>query len=87
MGVWLSQLESQLTQASPEEYATMSDDLVMVHAAVQLWHKLGSILQDSKQGNKSTDAVGGLDGCIRFGNCQAHFCVVCAWQPRPFACL
>lgn len=34
--------ESQLGQASPEDYATMSDDLIMVHAAVQLGHKVGA---------------------------------------------
>lgn len=55
-GVWLSQLESQLPLASPEEYATMSDDLVMVHAAVQLGHKVRQ------------EADGGLGtGCSGFG--------------------
>jgi hypothetical protein len=39
--------ESQLAQASPEEYATMSDDLVMVHAAVQLGHKVRWDFQDA----------------------------------------
>lgn len=34
--------ESQLTAASPDAYATMSDDMVMVHAAVELGHKVSS---------------------------------------------
>lgn len=32
--------ESQLTNCSPEAYATMSDDLIMVHAAVELGRKV-----------------------------------------------
>jgi hypothetical protein len=32
--------ESQLTTASPEAYATMTDDLIMVHAAVELGRKV-----------------------------------------------
>lgn len=34
--------ESQLTAASPDAYAIMSDDMVMVHAAVELGHKVSS---------------------------------------------
>jgi hypothetical protein len=37
--------ESQLTAASPDAYATMSDDMVMVHAAVELGHKVSRKLR------------------------------------------
>lgn len=32
--------EAQLSAASPETYATMSDDLICVHAAMELGHKV-----------------------------------------------
>jgi hypothetical protein len=34
-----------LSRVSPDAYATMSDDMVMVHAAVELGHKVSSELQ------------------------------------------
>jgi hypothetical protein len=36
--------ESQLQSASPDAYATMSDDLIMVHAAVELGNKVRTAL-------------------------------------------